>query len=706
MYRSSFSQHNVFAKCKLWWYFLKVKQIPVVADMENADAGNVVHKTLQAYYTNKMPIEEIKVIFNRFWDSYKINRLRLQKDEYWNMVLNGINENVDATSTELKIFFDDCLAFLDIVHTGKHIIADWKTSKRGEENDAEYKQQGLLYAWLYHRKFGVLPQKVVFHYLRYIGEKSQLVILPTIEDITKSEEWYKRILSEMEDIVNSGQKPIGCKDEGVDCHIFCPYGNECFNVIKFILHLTGNNIMVEGEVSELLNRGLEKKFSYELKNSYWIKKNYPQANTTVMLWKKNKQLLPIGFLEALKKTLSDYATHINKNLELEIIDERILNSEQIIMPEKFINGTELREYQEQAVNVFLDKKIGLLEIGTGGGKTELAIELMRRLKYKTLFIIDKRELLRQTKRRIEECLGIKVGQIGEGEQVIEHVTVATIQTLIKRRKELADYLSSIRFVVWDECHKVPAKTYGKISAYLNNTEYRLGLSATAFRDDGNDMLIEAITGPHIYDLSSKILIENGWLMKPQIMFYSGFMDERLIEEFENKSKEGLINETDKYLPFYKNFIMGNWRRNELIVKLAQENEKVLILVKLVEHGKLLEQLIPNSRYLYGETITEDRKDIMEKFASGEIKVLISTISIFSEGIDLPALSTVINAAANRGNVKTIQILGRILRRLEGKTNAKYIDFIDESRFFKNASYARRRILRNEGHDVEVINVIQ
>jgi superfamily II DNA or RNA helicase len=76
----------------------------------------------------------------------------------------------------------------------------------------------------------------------------------------------------------------------------------------------------------------------------------------------------------------------------------------------------------------------------------------------------------------------------------------------------------------------------------------------------------------------------------------------------------------------------------------------------------------------------------------------------SEGIDLPHLNTVINAAANKGNVKTVQILGRILRKLEGKTGAKYIDFIDESKFFKFASYARKRILRSEGHDVEVEDV--
>ena len=62
-----------------------------------------------------------------------------------------------------------------------------------------------------------------------------------------------------------------------------------------------------------------------------------------------------------------------------------------------------------------------------------------------------------------------------------------------------------------------------------------------------------------------------------------------------------------------------------------------------------------------------------------------------------------NAAANKGDVKTIQVLGRVLRRLKGKKDAYYYDFIDESRFFRLASYARKKALLKEGHTVEVID---
>ena len=39
--------------------------------------------------------------------------------------------------------------------------------------------------------------------------------------------------------------------------------------------------------------------------------------------------------------------------------------------------------------------------------------------------------------------------------------------------------------------------------------------------------------------------------------------------------------------------------------------------------------------------------------------------------------------------------------MEGKVNAQYIDFIDETKFFRLASLARKKILIKEGHEVEI-----
>lgn len=704
--RLSHSRIDVFNKCKRWFYYQYIKKISVPSDDRHARRGNVFHKCAQYIVNSNPSIEEIKTFFANKWHEYKLEDFNEHKDETYTMVINFYNCKPLLTSTELEVLLPtpEFVGYIDGVNTNEDIVIDYKTS--GWYNgisETEYKNQMGRYAYLYFRKFGRLPKKVIVYWVKFFPFKTVEYIF-TEEDIFK----YEQEIFAVDKFVEENKDNINvftcCKDEGKECNIFCPYENECSNKMTFVLHLTGSYIRIEGEISDLLDRGLEKKFSYELKNAHWIKKNYPQANTTVRLWKRNKQLLPSGFLSGLKKTLSDYADYAHKNLELIIIDERVFDDTNIQMPASFVNGNTLREYQQQASNVFLDSKVGLLELGTGAGKTEIAIEIIRKLKIKTLFIVDKKELLRQTKERMEQYLGIEIGQIGDNEQDIKSITVATIQTLIKRRHELAEYLSTIRFAIFDECHHVAAKSYTKISTYLINTEYRLGLTATNRRDDGNDMLIIAVVGPQIFDLSSKVLIENGWLLKPRIIFYKNYMTKEQIDKFDNECKTGLINESEKYSIYYDKFITNNNLRNNFILQLINAEEKVLILVKLVEHGKLLEQLIPNSVYLFGETSTEERKEIFSKFLSGDKKVLISTISITGEGVDLPHLQTIINASANRGNVRTIQALGRVLRKLEGKCNAKYIDFIDDPWFFKRASLARKNILNKQGHDIEIIMV--
>jgi len=701
---TSFSQSTMFNKCQLCWYYKYIKKIPVVDDMCYADAGSVMHKVVEHYINNRNR-EELKEMFNNLWLKYKLDKskIRLKKDEYWLMILNAVNLDLSFTSTELKIFYPDVVGYIDAVNTDTDEIVDWKSSTRRPENESEYTHQLKFYSYLYKRKFGRLPKKATVYYLKYDGTKGSLSFTPTEDDIKEMEEWHLNTRKKMDAIVNKIEKPI----KADECFMFCPYENLCGSSdagLNYTLHLLGNTIQIDGPLSELLHKGMEKKFSYELKNAYFMKKNNPHARTMVKFWNPTKRLLPLGFLKGLKKTLNDYGDYKGIPVDINIVEHRNFNEEKIDMPDMFVNGRVLRDYQKEAVEEFLQEKIGILQIGTGGGKTEIAIEIIRRLGVQTLFVVDKIELLRQTKKRIEEALGIEVGQIGSGVKEIKPITVATVQTLIKNIGEYSKYLGNVRLCIFDETHKVAAKSYLRISQHLINSEYRLGISGTAFRDDGNDMMINAVTGYKCFDLSSKRLIDEGWLVRPTIVFLKEYMDKNEIDDLTNKCKTGLINETENYADFYSQFIVKNENRNKLIYDVTEKHKgkKTLIIVKLIEHGNILEELIPDSKYLHGSTNKTEREKMFEDFTKGELNVLISTISIFAEGIDIPALDMVINAAANKGDVKTIQVLGRILRKMEGKEGALYIDFLDESNFFRGASLARRKALVTEGHNIQLM----
>ena len=73
-----------------------------------------------------------------------------------------------------------------------------------------------------------------------------------------------------------------------------------------------------------------------------------------------------------------------------------------------------------------------LELSTGAGKTLIATEIIRKLGVKTLFVVDKTELLNQAVTTLDENLGLEIGILGNGEKNIQNITVATIQTILKK----------------------------------------------------------------------------------------------------------------------------------------------------------------------------------------------------------------------------------------------------------------------------------
>ena len=410
---------------------------------------------------------------------------------------------------------------------------------------------------------------------------------------------------------------------------------------------------------------------------------------TVHLYNKKFKCFPIGLLDPITKICNEFGEHYNKEVKIFLDDKRdpkILNRTLGIMPRILYTKNELRDYQLEAINQFMAKEAGIINIATGGGKTLVATEIIRKLDAKTLWIIDRKELLVQTRDTLKELLGIPIGTISGGKVDIQDVTIATIQSLSSKIVDLQDYLYNVNFVVVDEYHKSAAATYQKVFAKLPNTKYRLGLTATAMRDDGKTPILFSLLGEIIYKCTSSDLIDMGYLVKPTIEFYdlNGF---------------GMFDE--KYSDDYRmNVVESNDRNNKIkdIVEL-NPNKKIMILTKQVEHGKRLKESIPEATYLHGTLGNETRTRIMESFRLGIFNTLIMTQSIGAEGLDIPDLDIIINAAANKGDVKSIQVLGRVLRIFNNKSEARYIDFVDIGKHTRKHSEARMLAFKEQGHTV-------
>jgi superfamily II DNA or RNA helicase len=74
--------------------------------------------------------------------------------------------------------------------------------------------------------------------------------------------------------------------------------------------------------------------------------------------------------------------------------------------------------------------------------------------------------------------------------------------------------------------------------------------------------------------------------------------------------------------------------------------------------------------------------------------------VFNEGVDIPALRTVVLAAGGKSTVKVLQQIGRALRKSDGKTVASIIDIDDRgNKWLRQHSLERVRVMRREGYDV-------
>ena len=274
-------------------------------------------------------------------------------------------------------------------------------------------------------------------------------------------------------------------------------------------------------------------------------------------------------------------------------------------------------------------------------------------------------------------------------------------------------------VLVSNCHHVAADTCLKTACKCTNAYYRIGVSATPWRDAGDDMLIEAVLNKRNPDqsITASKLIQLGYLVKPTIYFVP------VKGRFQGK----------QYQQLYDKAIVDNNYRNKIICKIAYQlykrNRIILLLIKYVRHGEfLLDKLkhilgenkstisfkdkngnisqdeVSNIEFLSGSDDSCRRLAVLEAVKQNKCRILIAT-SIADEGLDLPILDTLILAGGGKSSTRAYQRVGRVLRIYPGKSKAFVFDFEDETPIFKRHSKVRRKLYEEEEEwDIKTFNV--
>jgi superfamily II DNA or RNA helicase len=339
---------------------------------------------------------------------------------------------------------------------------------------------------------------------------------------------------------------------------------------------------------------------------------------------------------------------------------------------------ELFDFQKEIVLKYItsvgESGGGLLDVEPGKGKTVMALNIISKIKKKTLVVVHKSFLMNQWIERIEAFLpNAKVGRIQAETIDVEgkDIVLGMIQSLSNKDypKELWDQFG---LCVFDECHHLSAEVFSNVMINIV-TSYNLGLSGTMTRKDGLTKVFKYFIGPIIHkektDLTTEVFVKAIRIQNE--------------DAFEN------VKTDHRGQPLYscmiskldypeRNLYISNVVKKELK---DNENQQIMILA----HTKSIVQDLFKNISTFEASIGYYLGGMKEEHlkVSESKKIILATYAMASEGLDIKTLTTLILATPKSD---VCQSVGRILRSKH--STPLVIDLIDEHPLF-DTQYNKR-----------------
>lgn len=376
----------------------------------------------------------------------------------------------------------------------------------------------------------------------------------------------------------------------------------------------------------------------------------------------------------------------------------------------------LRDYQRRSVLTALESGRGMVKVATGGGKTVIAGHLIHLLGQRTVFLVHTKDLLYQAKTTFSSMFGDeRVGQVGDGLIDPRDITVCTLQTAARALEvefvkdsfaegdednwkdkdtnhadqRIKRMMQDCGLVMMDECHRVAATTASNVVTAID-AAYRFGFSASPWRDDGADLVLEAVFGEIIVDIDASTLIDAGHLVAPIIRV--------------RNVPPARFGKKDPYSTVYEQYIVENEQRNRIVtagaIGMLARGVQTMILVRHIKHGHLIKNMLEegspadNLPFLTGKDDSTTRNSVIQDMRDQKLNLLIAT-TLADEGLDIKPLAGVVLAGGGKSSTRALQRVGRVLRPFPGKKVAEVLEFEDNAKFLYDHYRARMKMYESE-----------
>lgn len=360
----------------------------------------------------------------------------------------------------------------------------------------------------------------------------------------------------------------------------------------------------------------------------------------------------------------------------------------------------LYEYQKNVISAckINESHSQLISMPTGTGKTITFLNLAKEFNKKTLIIVHREELLKQTYEKAKLC-GYKEEDISiissEKKEKINFLNLAMVQSL---NKNLGKYSpQEIELIIVDEAHHATANSYVNIFNHFKVFEekkYLFGFTATPLRGDkehlGNIFL------SHSFKMTLSEATRLGYIVPVHGLRIEM---EKSLTEIETHQGDYDISQLDK--------VMNCDSVNSLIVERCKNLKKTpsIIFCTSVNHAEeLAKRLRKEKRKAISISYKTPKKTLARIFNflhQGRLEFITNAVKL-SEGFDFPAIKSVILARPTRSPVLYKQMIGRGLRNSKEKHDCFVLEFtsndpkmmkwedIDETSSFQSSSPTQRK----------------
>ncbi len=337
---------------------------------------------------------------------------------------------------------------------------------------------------------------------------------------------------------------------------------------------------------------------------------------------------------------------------------------------------------------------GVVVLPTGTGKTYVAILAIARTARPALVITPTLDLLNQWYGELLAAFGAPIGLIGGGHYDLQPITVSTYDSAYIHADRWANRYG---LLVFDECHHLPGPSYS-LAATGSLAPFRLGLTATPERADGQDIAYSDLIGPIIYRREIKELSGE---------FLADYQTRRLLVPLTEQEQ----SEYNSARKIYREYIeqhgislggANGWRRfifeasrtkegwaayqayktykklersaagkmvvlAELLHKHAQDRAIIFTADNATVYQIAREFLIPAITH---QTKTRERSLVLDRFRCGEYSAVV-TSQVLNEGVDVPEANVGIVLSGTSTIRENVQRLGRLLRKKGAKQAILY-----------------------------------